>query len=217
MVGHTFIYNNGIQALKKYIDNGEIGRPLYIHLRRTNLGPIRQDVNVVYDLASHDIYIANYLLNEVPCNVVATGATYLQKGVEDVAFITLRYPSGILAHIHVSWLDPKKDRHITVIGNEKMIVWDDLSSETIRIYNKSVEIRDKSYDTFGQFQLVLKEGDVVIPKVNLLEPLVNETNHFLDCLLSRKKPLSSGKEGLEVVKSLAEIQKSLHLNIPDMQ
>lgn len=212
MVGHTFLYNNGIQALKRYIDDGEIGTPLYIHLRRTNLGPIRQDVNVVYDLASHDVYIANYLLGDSPEQVYASGGIYLQDDLEDVAFATLHYKNKVIAHIHVSWLDPKKERQVTVIGDKKMIVWDDLSPETIKIYNKSVEQGDRSYDSFGQFQLILKEGDVIIPKVKLQEPLANQTNHFLDCVEKRNQPLSSGEKGIEVVSVLEKIQKSIKAN-----
>jgi predicted dehydrogenase len=212
MVGHTFLYNDGIRALKKYIDCGEIGAPLYIHLRRTNLGPIRRDVNVVYDLASHDIYIANYLLGGKPEKVYATGGTYLQDGLEDVAFITLRYKDKIMAHIHVSWLDPKKERQITVVGDKKMIVWDDLSSETIRIYNKSVEQGGRSYDSFGQFHLILKEGDIIIPKVNLQEPLANQANHFLDCIEQRIQPLSSGQNAIDVVDVLEKVQNSIQSN-----
>ena len=169
MVGHTFLYNDGIKALKEYIKQGEIGTPQYIHLRRTNLGPIRNDVNVVYDLASHDIYIANYLLDAEPARVTAHGGTYLQPGLEDVAFITLEYPDNRLANIHVSWLDPKKDRMITIIGDKKMIVWDDLSVETIKIYDKSVQVGTKDYGSFGDFQLILKEGDVVLPIIWMRE------------------------------------------------
>ena len=151
-------------------------------------------------------------MNGHPEKVVATGASYLQSELEDVAFITLRYPSDILAHIHVSWLDPKKERLVTVIGDKKMIVWNDLSSETIKIYNKSVEMNNKQYDTFGQFQLIVKEGEAVIPRVKLYEPLANLTNHFLDCVINRTKPLSSGESGLAVVKVLQEIQQSLEQN-----
>lgn len=209
MVGHTFLYNNGIQAVKKIISDGEIGKPLYIHLRRTNLGPIRSDVNVVYDLASHDIYIANYLLGGMPDCVSATGSVYLQSGVEDVAFITMKYPANQMAHIHVSWLDPKKERQITVVGESKMIVWDDLSPETIKIYDKSVAVSNSDYDSFGQFQLILKEGDVIIPRIKLKEPLSNQTDHFLECVEKRMTPKSSGEDGVNVVLCLQAVQNSL--------
>ena len=198
MVGHTFLYNNGIQELKRIIDSGEIGSPLYIHLRRTNLGPIRQDVDVVYDLASHDIYIANYLLNSQPEHVVATGAEYLQSGLDDVAFITLRYPSTVLAHIHVSWLDPKKVRQMSIVGSKKMSTWDDLD------ISSPVAIYDKGANTNNEYN--------VIPRIKLNEPLANQTEHFLDCVINRTKPLSSGESGLAVVQVLQEIQRSIVQN-----
>lgn len=217
MVGHTFIYNDGIRALHDRILDGEIGAPLYLHLRRTNLGPIRQDVNVVYDLASHDVYIANYLLNGHPEHVVACGGVYLQPNLVDVAFITLKYRPNILVNIHVSWLDPRKERLITVIGDKKMIVWDDLSAETIKVYDKSVEIGTSDYDSFGQFHLMLKEGNVVIPKLKLNEPLANQTDHFIDCVEKRSRPLSSGEEGLAVVRVLEMIQRSINANDVEME
>ncbi len=209
MVGHTFLYNDGIAALKGLIDSGETGAPLYTYLRRTNLGPIRRDVNVVYDLASHDIYIANHLLGKRPLSVSAQGATYLQPGLEDVAFITLHYPDNQLANIHVSWLDPRKVRQITLVGERKMALWDDISPEALRVYDKRVQVGEADYQNFGQYQLILKEGDVVIPKLTLREPLMNMTRHFLDCVEGKAVPLSGGEEGLEVVRVLEAAQESL--------
>lgn len=208
MVGHVFIFNVGIQKLKEYLQNGDIGKVYYMHAIRTNLGPIRQDVNAVLDLASHDVSIFNYLLDSEPYEVTAKGGCYLQDGIEDVAFITLKYPKRILASIHVSWLDPKKVRWITVVGDKKMITWDDLSMEPIRIYNKGV-IKENYYDDYGQFHLLLRDDEILIPKVELKEPLRMQGSHFIECVRSRSIPLSNGMEGLKVVSALKKIQMCL--------
>lgn len=209
MVGHVFLYNMGIRRLKEYIKNGDLGQIYYIHCTRTNLGPIREDVNAVYDLASHDISICSYLLDANPIEVVAKGEIFLQHKVEDVAFISLGYPGKILANIHVSWLDPRKVRQITIVGDKKMVFWDDLnSSEPIRLYDKKV-IQEPYYSDFGEFQLLPKEGDVIIPKINLSEPLKVQAAHFLECVKERKTPMSDGEDGLNVVRVLCKIESLL--------
>ena len=209
MVGHVFLFNPGIVELKKLIDAKEIGDIHYLHAQRTNLGPVRQDVNAVYDLASHDLSIFNFLLNSKPKVLSATGKCYLQKTVEDVAFISLEYPGNILAHIHVSWLDPKKVRQITVVGRKKMMTWDDLSlSGPVEIYSKHVE-PDPFYSDFGQFNLLVKEGEVRIPYVKNIEPLKLQADHFVECILNRKKPLADAENALQVVQTLEEVQTLL--------
>jgi predicted dehydrogenase len=206
MVGHVFLFNPGIIKLKEVIDSKECGQTYYLHAERTNLGPVRKDVNAVYDLASHDIAIFNYLLGAKPKVISATGKGYLQPNVEDVAFVTLEYPGGILAHIHVSWLDPKKVRQITVVGSKKMVTWDDLAMNgPVEIFSKRIE-REQFYKDYGEFHLLAKDGEVLIPAVKAEEPLKRQAEHFLNAILHRTPPLSDGKNGLEVVETLEAIQ-----------
>ncbi len=211
MVGHVFLYNGGIQKLRELIQTGQCGKLYYLHSERTNLGPFRHDVNAVWDLAAHDISIFNHLLNALPREVSARGGIYLQtqKHLEDVAFITLIYPSDVLVNIHVSWLDPRKVRQITVVGDKKMVIWDDLDNiGPVKIYNKQV-VPKYYYETFGEFNLLAKEGAILIPKVDLAEPLKAQALHFLTCVEKRKTPLSDGPSALKVVKVLSAIQRSL--------
>lgn len=210
MVGHIFLFNVGIQKFKEYIENGTLGKIYYIYSRRVNLGPIRNDVNVVLDLASHDISIFSYLLDNQPIEVTAKGKDFLQDGLQDVAFISLVYPDDILVNTHVSWLDPRKVREMVIVGDKKMVVWNDLNPEdTIRLYERSVN-QEPYYEDFGEFQLIPKEGNVIIPKLKLSEPLKNQDSHFIECLEERKEPLSNGALGLQVVKVLEAAQKSLN-------
>lgn len=209
MVGHVFIFNPGIQKLKEYIKNNTLGKIYYLHSTRTNLGPIRDDVNVIWDLASHDVSIFSYLLDSMPSLVTAKGANFLRKSLEDIAFISLSFPKNVLANIHVSWLDPRKVREIIIVGDKKMAVWNDLNvAEPVRLYDKGV-IREPYYNDFGEFQLLIREGEVNIPKIEQIEPLRLQSLHFVECLKKRKRPISDGEFGLEVVKVLNSIQKSL--------
>lgn len=209
MVGHVFLFNPGIVELKKLIGEGEIGNLHYLHAQRTNLGPVRRDVNAVYDLASHDISIFNYLLGGRPKVLSATGKCYLQKKIEDVVFVSLEYPGNVLAHVHVSWLDPKKVRRITVVGDKKMMTWNDMTpSGPVEIYSKHVE-RGPFYKDFGEFQMLVKEGEVRQPHVHNAEPLKQQTSHFVDRLFDRKKPLTDGAAATEIVRTLEEIEKIL--------
>jgi predicted dehydrogenase len=205
MVGHVFLFNPGIVKLKEVIDSKELGQTYYLHAQRTNLGPVRKDVNSVFDLASHDISIFNFLLGARPKVVSAVGKGYLQPQVEDVAFVSLEYPGGVLAHIHVSWLDPKKVRQITVVGSKKMASWDDLSTTgPVEIFSKRIE-REPYYKDYGEFHLLAKDGEVLIPAVKNEEPLKRQAEHFMNCILHRTQPISDGKNGLEVVETLEAI------------
>lgn len=211
MVGHVFLFNGGIQKLKELVEKKECGRVYYLHSERTNLGPFRRDVNAVWDLAAHDISIFNYLLNAMPKEASARGGRYLQKHLEDVAFISLIYPGEVLVNIHVSWLDPRKVRQITVVGDKQMVMWDDLDSVgPVKIYDCQV-VPEYFYQTFGEFHLLAKEGAITIPKLNLREPLRAQASHFVECVAKRKQPISDGKLGLDVVVVLNAIQKSLAL------
>src|SRR3989338_181387 len=210
MVGHTFLYNDAVIWLKKYIQNGQAGRIYYIYATRTNLGPIRQDVNSLIDLSPHDISIFLYLLDKKPKAVSAHGASFLNNQREDVAFLTLYFDEGIVGHIHVSWLDPRKVRQITVIGDKKMILFDDINPfEPIRIYDKSVK-QQKEYSDYSEFKTILYEGDVVIPKIYLSEPLKNQYKEFLASIHKPTTPLSDGNFGTEVSNVLIGAMKSLN-------
>jgi predicted dehydrogenase len=209
MTGHVFLFNSGIVKLKDVLDSGEPGRIYYLRALRTNLGPVRRDVNSVFDLATHDIAIFNWVLNARPESVSAVGGQFLQESVEDVAFICLRYPNNVLAHIQVSWLDPKKLREIVVVGDKKMVIWDELApAGPITIYDKTV-VRHENYEDYGQFQLLAREGDITIPKVRLEEPLKTQNRFFLKCVEEGKLPMNDGPFAIEVVKVLEAIEKSL--------
>jgi predicted dehydrogenase len=212
MSGHTFLYNQAVRDTKKYLEKGEIGKVLYLHAERTNLGPIRNDTNALWDLAPHDISIFLYLLGQMPSGVSAHGGSYLKKDREDVIFLTLRFPDGTIGNIHVSWLDPCKVRKITVIGDKKMILFDDLNSlEPIKLFDKGVEF-PKEYGSYGDFRHILRDGDILIPKIKLTEPLKNECAAFIDAVDKNEKPLSDGELGLQVVKVLFAAQASLKNN-----
>jgi predicted dehydrogenase len=217
MVGHVFMFNPGILHLKAEIDRGELGRVYYIDAVRTNLGPVRQDVGAIYDLASHDVSICNFLLGSEPIEVSANAAYWLQENtVEDVGFITLVYPNNIMCNIHASWLDPRKVRQLTVVGDKKMALWDDMNvGEPIRIYDKGVSSERKvpaekaSYSTFGEFHLVLRDGNITIPKVRMFEPLMHQDSHFITCLRERTPCQSDGRTGVAVVRVLEAALESI--------
>lgn len=208
MVGHLFLFNPGIQKLKELIQTKECGDIYYMHSQRTNLGPIRNDVNVVYDLACHDIYIFNYLLDSKPKVISAIGKRILRTNIEDIAFITLEYPGNILVHIHVSWLDPKKIRELTVVGTKKMLTWNDMMARPIEIFSKRVE-RDPYHYDYGEFHLIAKEGEVLIPHVINTPPLKSQTDHFIECIKKRVKPTCDGKNALDTIEVLNDINNKI--------
>lgn len=214
MVGHIFIFNRGILKLKELIDSGELGKIQYAHAIRTNLGPFRYDVNALWDLAPHDISIFNFLFNGHPVNVSARGQKYLGDKQEDVAFATMEYPDKIVANIHVSWLDPKKVRQITIVGDQKMVVWDDLDSVgPIKIYDKHVERTATYYQSYGEFQLLSREGSITIPHVGFGEPLKIQDQFFLDCIKGAEVPdRVDALKGKDVVRALCAIQESMDKN-----
>ncbi|MFN2432965.1 MAG: Gfo/Idh/MocA family protein [Gemmatimonadota bacterium] len=209
MVSHVFLYNAGIRALRGYVREGRLGHVQYLYATRTNLGPIRTDVNAAWDLASHDLGIFGYLLGQAPHEVSAQGARILSDLQEDVAFLTLRYPDGVLAHAHVSWLDPRKVRQITVVGTRQMAVWDDLDNVApIRLFDKGVSPPEGAVN-FGEFRFLTREGDVLLPRIDLEEPLKVQNRHFLECIRERRRPLTDGRNGLEVVRQLEAVDRSL--------
>jgi predicted dehydrogenase len=218
MVGHVFLYNAAVRRMKDYIDSGELGDVHYVYSQRLNLGQVRHDVNALWNFAPHDLSILMYWLGNGPERVIARGYAYVQPEIEDVVFMTLDYPGGVGANVHISWLDPFKTRQMTVVGSKKMIVYDDVSADArITIYDKSVARTRRSpeagppgsYETFGEFQLLLRAGDVLIPKVDFVEPLRVECQHFVDCITSGERPLTDGVSGLEVVRALEAAQASM--------
>ena len=216
MVGHTFEYSPPVIKIKNIIENGELGEIYYLSASRVNLGLHQKDVSVIWDLAPHDFSILFYWLDEEPKRVSAMGKDYVQKNIPDVAFINLEFPSGCVAHVQVSWLAPSKLRRTTVIGSNKMLVYDDTENiEKIKIYDKGVEYKDP--ETFGEYHLSYRTGDVVSPYIETFEPLNMEMRHFIDCCLNHKTPKTDGFSGLRVVKALEAAEESLRNNSAVME
>jgi predicted dehydrogenase len=211
MVGHVFLFNPAIRAAKDYIDNGDLGGLKYVSMTRTNLGPVRTDVNAAWDLASHDISIANYWLGGTPDFVSASGGSWLNPGVHDVVFATLSYPDEIMVNIEASWLNPRKRRLISVIGAERMLTVDDMElNEPLRIYDKSVVgAASDVTDTFAGFRSQIREGQVLIPHVTTGEPLRAECEAFLARVLGEEGALSNGWAGADVVAVLEAMDRSI--------
>jgi predicted dehydrogenase len=209
MTGHTFIYNAAVRYVRDLVVSGEIGEVLYIYSSRVNLGQVRKDVNALWNVAPHDISIANHVLGESPHRVRAIGRSFLQPGIEDVVFAVFEYPSGAIAHVHSSWLDPSKVRRTTFVGSKKMVVYDDVESEgKIKVYDKGVR-RSGPDGEYGEFQLKLHSGDIHIPKITFTEPLAEECAHFVQCVRTRQAPVTDGRAGLAVVAALDAAQRSL--------
>jgi predicted dehydrogenase len=210
MVGHTFEYNPAVIALREIVRRGDIGRVLYVDAARLNLGQYRTDVNVLWDLAPHDISIMNFILEAEATHVSARGRSCITPGTHDVAYVELKYPEGVLGHVHVSWLEPCKVRRLTVVGDEKMVVYNDVAAEEkLRIYDKGV-IKTTSSGDFADFQLSYHNGGVSIPAVPSGEPLKIELTHFIDCINNHETPMSDGRSGLRVVQVLEAANKSMN-------
>ncbi len=213
MVGHVFLYNVAVRHVKALLDAGELGRVYYVSMVRTNLGPVRADISAAWDLASHDISIVNYWLGSAPLAASAVGGCWINPGIEDAVFATLRYPHDVLVNLHVSWLNPRKTRDVTVVGDRQMLTFDDMNlGEPIRIYDKGItdERTPAPYvDSFASFRASVREGDIRIPRVALGEPLKAECDHFLDCIAAGRPPLTDGREAVAVLRALAAIQRSV--------
>jgi len=214
MAGHTFLYNAAVRYAKKLLDEAELGQVYYIYSQRLNLGQVRSDVNAWWNLAPHDVSILLYLMrNELPASVSAVGISYIQPGIEDVVFATLKWPSGVTAHIHVSWLDPGKVRKMTFVGSRKMVIYDDVGEDKIIVLDKGVDRVPKigermDYDQIN-YQLVHRTGDVWLPRIAFQEPLKVEAGHFLDCLRTGAEPLTGPKHARDVVAVLEATQTAL--------
>lgn len=212
MVGHLLEYHPAVDYLKTLIDIGDLGEVYYCYSQRLNLGRVRSDENALWSLAPHDISVLLYLIGEEPEEVTAQGQAFLQPGVEDVVFVTMRFGSGRVAHLHVSWLDPHKARRLTVVGSRKMVVFDDMEArEKIRIYDKGVDRREDqppNYHNYGEL-MSLREGDMLVPRLPNREPLAIECSEFLRAVVSGKPPRSDALDGLRVVRVLERAQARL--------
>ena len=211
MVGHVFLFDAAVLYVKRLIDDGALGDLQYVSMVRTNLGPFRHDVNAAWDLAAHDVSIVNHWLGGVPESVSATAESWINPGIEDLAFATLRYPGGVLAHLHCSWLNPRKVRDYTIVGERQMVTVDNVSlAEPVRIYDKTVvEPEEEVVDSFVAFRSSIREGDMVVPKIHIAEPLRDEVEHFLACVESGDEPRASARVGLDVVRVLDAVGRSI--------
>jgi predicted dehydrogenase len=207
-VGHVFLHSAPVKKLKELIDGGELGDVRYISSDRLNLGPVRHDVNALWDLAPHDISIILHLLGASPDSVSCSGSSYLTPDVHDVCNLTLHYDNNQMGIVNVSWLDPRKKRTLTVVGSKKMATYDDLDIEKIKIYDKGVDAPDYSTN-FGEFQFSYRYGDTFSPRLHEFEPLKAECSDFIASIREQRKPLTDGVNGLQVVEVLEAGQQSL--------
>ena len=213
MTGHIFLYNDGVTTMKEIVDRGELGNLFYIHSLRTNLGPIRSDVNALWDLAAHDISIFNYIFGGLPRQVTCSAYNLLGRPMEDLAQGTLVYPNNRVAAFFVSWLDPQKKREITIVGDRKMLTFDDMNpSRPLKIFDKGITVsKPAEYsDTFNNFRMSIREGQCFEPDISTGEPLKNECCHFIDCILTGQSPKTDGQNGLDVVSVLEALTRSLN-------
>jgi predicted dehydrogenase len=208
MVGHLLEYHPVVERLRQMIVQNELGRVYYIYSQRLNLGTVRHDENALWNFAPHDISSILYMLGRKPTDVSARGQSYLQRGIEDVVFMTLNFGDEAMAHVHVSWLDPHKTRRITLVGSQKMAVFDDgEATEKLRIYDKGAHV-NTDYNSFAEY-VGLRFGDITMPYIKSAEPLRLECLHFLDCVRRRVQPRSDGLDGLAVVRVLEAAEQSL--------
>ncbi len=208
MVGHLLEYHPGVTTLKRIADSGELGEIHYIYSNRLNLGKLRADENALWSLGAHDVSVVLHLAGEEPYEVEARGESYMRPGIEDVVFGFLRFPSGLAAHLHLSWLDPHKERRFTVVGSRRMATFDDMDLE------RKVTVYDKGFDqpagSWGEY--ITRSGDIHSPAIPNREPLRLECEHFVACLQSGSAPRSDGHAGLRVVRVLAALQERLDVS-----
>jgi len=208
MVGHTFEYSPAVEKIKEIIEGNILGDIYFISMTRINLGIHRKDVSVIWDLATHDLSILFKLIDGMPEKISTLSNSFVKKGIKDVAFINLKYGNGIIANINVSWLSPKKIRETIIVGSKKMLVYDDTKSdEKVKIFDKGVDVL-KDPDSFGEYQLTYRTGDITAPVLEAIEPLRIEINHFIDCVNNGLKPRTDGYCGLKVVKALEAAERS---------
>ncbi|CAN5640688.1 Gfo/Idh/MocA family oxidoreductase [soil metagenome] len=205
MVGHLLEYHPGVRKLKQIADSGELGEIHYIYSNRLNLGQLRADENALWSLGAHDLSVVLHLADEDPFEATAHGESYMRPGVEDVVFAFLRFPSGLAAHLHLSWLDPHKERRFTVVGSQRMATFDDMDLERkVTVYDKGF---DQSSASYGEY--ITRAGDIYSPRISNAEPLRLEVEHFVDCVRNGQTPRSDGESGLRVVRVLERLQGEL--------
>jgi predicted dehydrogenase len=208
MVGHLLEYHPGVTKLKELADSGQLGELYYIYGNRLNLGKLRADENALWSLGAHDVSVVLSLVGEEPVEVVAHGESYVRPGVEDVVFCFLRFGSGLSAHLHLSWLDPHKERRFTIVGSKRMATFDDMALEgKVTVYDKGF---DENAQGYGEY--ITRSGDIFSPRLPAAEPLRLECQHFVDCILTGSVPTSDGASGLRVVRVLETLQQSLDEN-----
>jgi predicted dehydrogenase len=214
MVGHTFVYSEPVRFLRRLIQAGDLGRVLYAYAHRLNLGVIREDLNALWNFGPHDVSILLYLLGRMPIRVSANEYSLLNRQLEDVVFVVMEFPDDIVAHVHESWLDPRKIRELTVVGDSKMVVYDDTDVETpLRIYDKGITLADEALPRdgetgFGEFKLETRTGDMVAPRVVSREPLRVEIEHFVDCVATGAHPETDARHGRDVIAILEAADRS---------
>jgi predicted dehydrogenase len=208
MVGHLLEYHPVVERLRDMIARGELGQVYYLYGQRVNLGQVRPDENALWSFGPHDVSVALFLMGAAPVTVTATGRSYLQPGIEDVVFLTMEFATGVLAHVQLSWLDPHKERKLTVVGSKQMAVFDDMQPrEKLRLYDKGVD-RPPEYRSYGE-SLQIREGDIFIPRVANTEPLAAELGHFLAVARREVPARSDAADGVRVVRVLAAAGESL--------
>ena len=210
MVGHTYVYNPAVEALRKIIESGELGKIFYINSLRVNLGLLQPDINVMWDLAPHDLSILCYVLDETPSKVKVIGGNFINhtSNKSEVVFMNLRFPSGVLVNIRLSWLDPVKQRKMAVVGSREMLVYDDIAEDKIVIYDKGVEVPPYSM-TMNEFKVSYRHGSEEIYNYEWVEPLRSECEQFINCIKNKTGSRSDGEDGLTIVRILEAAQRSL--------
>src|ERR687896_1541651 len=205
MVGHLLEYHPGVARLKEIAASGELGQIHYLYTNRLNLGVLRADENALWSLGAHDVSVVLFLADEEPSEIEARGESYMRPGIEDVVFGFLRFPSGLAAHLHLSWLDPHKERRLTVVGSRRMATFDDMEVERqLTVYDKGF---DEDFSSYGEY--ITRSGDIFSPRVPNEEPLSIECRHFVECVRDGREPRSGGEAGLRVGRVLEALQRSL--------
>jgi predicted dehydrogenase len=214
MVDHTFIYTGAVRKIKEIVKSGELGELLYFDSVRINLGLFQRDINVVWDLAPHDLAIMDYIIERQPLAVTATGSCHVERGIENIAYVMLRFPEEFIAHFHFNWLSPVKIRRTLIAGSRKMVVYDDIEpTEKIRVYDKGVMVtpseeeadKEAAYRTLVSY----RTGDVWVPKLDSTEALRYVCDEFLNAIVEKRRPLTDGHSGLRVVRLLEAAQTSI--------
>ncbi len=207
LVGHLLEYHPVVERLRTLIQQGQLGDLYYLYSQRVNLGQVRPDENALWSFGPHDVSVALFLMGDAPVSVAAQGHSYLQRGIEDVVFLTMKFASGVVAHAQMSWLDPHKERRLTVVGSRQMAVFDDMASrEKLRIYDKGIDRPD--YVSYGE-SLSVREGDIYIPRVSNAEPLAVQLNHFVSVVRKETQPRADAADGVRVVRVLEAAGQSL--------